>query len=65
VNNAFLLTLDTLNFREWSELTSNTKKCIDFCQHVSLLGTHLVEYMWRRCFDERPFEYIIRSVQEK
>ena len=43
MNNAFLLTLDTLNFREWSELTSNTKKCIDFCQQVGLIGYTLNE----------------------
>jgi len=43
MNNAFLLTLDTLSFREWAELTSNTKKCIDFCQQLGLIGYTLNE----------------------
>ena len=41
------------------------KKKSQMGQHVSLLGTHLVEFMWRRRFAKRPFEYLIRSIQEK
>ncbi|CAF5092475.1 unnamed protein product, partial [Rotaria sp. Silwood1] len=33
-------------------------------QHRSLLPAHLAEFMWRRRFSERPFENIIRMVQE-
>ena len=32
MDNQLLSTLDTLEFREWTELTSDPKKCIDFGQ---------------------------------
>jgi hypothetical protein len=34
----FLKTLDTIDFREWADLTENTKACIDFCQQVGPIG---------------------------
>ncbi|CAF4334028.1 unnamed protein product [Rotaria sp. Silwood2] len=40
---ALLQSLDNLDFREWCELTSSTKKCIDFCQNVGLIGFTLNE----------------------
>ena len=43
MNNNLLLALDTLTFREWSDTTSDIKKCIDFCQEVGLIGYTLNE----------------------
>ena len=34
-------------------------------QHASPLGTHLIEFVWRRRFDERPFENLVRCIQDK
>ena len=34
-------------------------------QHLSLLCTHLSEFMWRHKFGGRPFENLIRMVQEQ
>lgn len=41
------------------------KKKTQMGQHVSLLDTHLIEFMWRRRFQDHPFEYLVRAVQEK
>ena len=38
MDNNLLTALDQLNFREWTERTSDTKKCVDFCQRVGLIG---------------------------
>ena len=43
MDNAFLSCLDKIDFREWCELTSDSKKCIDFCQRVGLIGYTLNE----------------------
>ncbi|CAF3115675.1 unnamed protein product [Rotaria sp. Silwood2] len=34
-------------------------------QHVTLLGTHLIEFMWRQRFGDHPFENLVRAIQEK
>ena len=41
------------------------KKKTQMDQHASLLGTHLIEFVWRRRFGERPFENFVRCVQDK
>ncbi|CAF3574980.1 unnamed protein product [Rotaria socialis] len=41
------------------------KKKNQMGQHVTLLGTHLTEYMWRQRFGDRPFENLVRAIQEK
>ena len=41
------------------------KKKNQMGQHVSLLETHLVEFMWRQRMGDRPFEYLVRSIQYK
>lgn len=43
MNHLFLATVDQLNFREWTDITKDTKNCIAFCQRVSLLGYTLNE----------------------
>jgi len=43
MDNQFLSSLDELNFREWNEITSHTKKCIDFYQRIGLIGYTLNE----------------------
>lgn len=40
------------------------KKC-QMGQHVSLLDTHLIEFMWRRRFGDRPLENLLRAINEK
>ncbi|CAF3501212.1 unnamed protein product [Rotaria socialis] len=42
-NIALLTSLDNIDFREWCELICSTKKCIDFCQNVGLIGFTLNE----------------------
>ena len=34
-------------------------------QHRSILDTHLIEFMWRRKPDDRPFEDLLRMIQEQ
>ena len=34
-------------------------------QHVALLYTHLIDFMWRRRFGDCPMDYLVRAVQEK
>ncbi|CAF4667852.1 unnamed protein product [Rotaria socialis] len=41
------------------------KKKNQLGQHVTVLGTHLIEYMWRQLFGDRPFENLVRAIQEK
>jgi hypothetical protein len=41
------------------------KKKAQMGQHVSLLGTHLIEFMWRRRFGDRPPGYLVCAIQEK
>ena len=41
------------------------KKKAQMGQHVSLLGSHLIEFLWRRRFGERPFENLVRCIQDK
>ena len=43
MDNQFLTTLDTLDFHDWADLTSDIHKCIDFCQRVGLIGYTLNE----------------------
>ena len=33
-------------------------------QNNSLLPTHLAEYMWRRKFEDRPLENLIRRIRD-
>ncbi len=43
MHNNFRTCLDELDLRESSELTADTKKSIDFCQRVGLIGYILNE----------------------
>jgi transposase-like protein len=47
MDNNLLTSLDQLNFREWTEITSDTKKCIDFCQRVGLI-VEIDESAWTK-----------------
>ena len=38
------------------------KKEAEMGKHVSLLGTHLIEFMRRQQFGERPFENLVRCI---
>ena len=43
MDNGLISSLDQLDFREWCDLTSDTMRCIDFCQRVGLIGYTLNE----------------------
>ena len=45
-------------------MVAKMKKKREMGQHVSLLDSHLTEFMWRRRFGQRPFENIVRMIQQ-
>ena len=46
-------------------MVAKIKKKKQMGQHRALLDTHMAEFMWRRRFNQRPFENLIRIIQEK
>ena len=46
-------------------MVAKMKKKDQTGQHRLLLETHLTEFMWRRKFGDRPFENLIRMIQEQ
>ncbi|CAF3713841.1 unnamed protein product [Rotaria socialis] len=46
-------------------MVAKIKKKNQMRQHRTLLGSHLLKFMWRRRFGNRPFENLIRLIQEQ
>ncbi|CAF2047827.1 unnamed protein product [Rotaria magnacalcarata] len=46
-------------------MVAKIKKKNQMGQHRTLLGSHLLEFMWRRRFGNRPFANSIRLIQEQ
>ncbi|CAF1624079.1 unnamed protein product [Rotaria magnacalcarata] len=46
-------------------MVAKIKKKNQMGQHRTLLGSHLLEFMWRRRFGNRPFANLIRLIQEQ